>query len=70
LDRIIGYMETFSKGLEEVLKSYVKQNTIQRLVDTANYLQDTKFFSDIVSYPEFEKIVYVFASYLERLNSD
>lgn len=63
-------MQTFSHGLEEVLKNYVKPNTVQRLSETASYLEDPKFFKEIVTYPEFERVVYVFASYLERLNSE
>ena len=63
-------MLTFSNGVEEVIKRYVKQTTVERLNETFKLIANKDFIATISQYVEFEKIVYALSHYLDEMGAN
>jgi len=64
-DRLIDQFEQFEKGLLKILKSYVSQNSVERIRNTFGYVANTEFLQKASRHEDFDKVAYVMAVYLE-----
>jgi len=63
--RINKLANQFEIGLRTILKPHITDKTMKRIAHVVGFLADPKFIESAAKYPEFEKVVYVLAYYLQ-----
>lgn len=57
------------KGIVDVIKPFVSKNTLDTLTSTMNHLGSVEWIMQASRQPEFDKVAYVLAYYLEETKS-
>eukprot|EP01121_Diplochlamys_sp_Union-15-3_P005538 TRINITY_DN15880_c0_g1_i1.p1 TRINITY_DN15880_c0_g1~~TRINITY_DN15880_c0_g1_i1.p1 ORF type:complete len:237 (+),score=44.52 TRINITY_DN15880_c0_g1_i1:103-711(+) len=65
IERINKLIVQFDTGLKSILKPHISENTVKRITTVTSYLGSIDFITKAVKYPEFDRVVYVLAYYLE-----